>query len=61
MIDKLNVALNKALAVPAIQERLAQGASEALGPSTPEQADSYGKAQRSQWVPFVRSLKIDVE
>ena len=61
VIDKLNVALNKALAVPAIQERLAQGASEALGPSTPEQADSYGKAQRSQWVPFVRSLKIDVE
>ena len=61
VIDKLNAALNKALTVPAIQERLAQGASEALGPSTPEQAEAYGRAQRTQWVPFVRSLKIDVE
>ena len=60
-IDKLNAALNKALAVPAVQERLAQGASEALGPSTAEQADAYGRAQRTQWVPFVRALKIDVE
>lgn len=60
-IDKLNAALNKALAVPAIQECLAQGASEALGPSTPEQADVYGRAQRTQWVPFVRSLNIAVE
>ena len=59
VIARLNEALNKALAAPSIRERLAQGASEALGPSTPEQADAYGQAQRAQWVPFVRALGID--
>ena len=61
VIDKLNAALNKALATPGVQQRLVQGASESIGPSTPEQADSYGRAQRAQWVPFVRALNITVE
>ncbi len=59
VISRLNIALNKALEAPAIKDRLMQGASEALGPSTPEQADAYGQAQRAQWVPFVRGLGID--
>ncbi len=60
VIDKLNAALNKAMAVQAVKDRLAQGASEPLAPSTPEQADAYGQAQRAQWVPFIRALQIDV-
>jgi tripartite-type tricarboxylate transporter receptor subunit TctC len=60
VVAQLNAALNKALAVQAVRDRLAQGGSEPLGPSTPEQADAYGQAQRAQWVPFVRALKIDV-
>ena len=59
VVARLNDALNKALAGQAIKDRLAQGASEVLGPSTPEQADAYGQAQRAQWVPFVRALGID--
>ena len=59
VVARLNEALNKALAAPAIKDRLAQGGSEVLGPSTPEQADAYGQAQRAQWVPFVRALGID--
>lgn len=59
VIEKLNAALNKALTIQGVKDRLAQGASEPLGPSTPEQAEAYGRAQRAQWVPFIRSLKID--
>jgi tripartite-type tricarboxylate transporter receptor subunit TctC len=60
VIEKLNAALNKALATQAVKDRLAQGASEALGPTTPEQADAYGKRERAQWVPFIRALRIDI-
>ncbi|MES2912578.1 MAG: tripartite tricarboxylate transporter substrate binding protein [Pseudomonadota bacterium] len=59
VIDKLNEALNKALAMTPVKDRLAQGASESLGPTTPAQADAYGVAERAKWVPFIRALKID--
>ncbi len=59
-MEKLNAALNKALALQSLKDRLSQGASESLGPSTPEQADAYGQNQRTRWVPFVRALQIDV-
>ena len=38
--------------------RLASGGSEALGPSTPEQADAIARRERTQWVGFVRGLNI---
>jgi len=60
VIDKLNAALNKALAMAPVKERLAQGASESLAPTTPAQADAYGAAERAKWVPFIRALKLDV-
>ncbi|MBC7599092.1 MAG: tripartite tricarboxylate transporter substrate binding protein [Polaromonas sp.] len=60
IIAKLNAALNKALTEQGVKDRLAQGASENLGPSTPAQADAFGVAQRAKWVPFTRALKIDV-
>ena len=47
VIEKLNAALNKALANPGVQQRMAQGASDAIGPSTPEQADAHGRSQRA--------------
>lgn len=60
VIDKLNAALNKALALPDMKARLAQGASESLGPSTPAQADAFGQAERAKWVPFILALRIDL-
>lgn len=60
VLEKLNAALNKALTLQALKDRLAQGASQSLGPSTPEQADAYGQAQRARWVPFIRALQLDV-
>ena len=60
MIARLNQALNQALTQPAIKERFAQAGVDILGPSTPEQADAFGQRERARWVPFVRSLKLDV-
>jgi len=59
-ITKLNAALNKALATQGVKDRLAQGASQPLGPSTPAQADAYAQDQRAKWVPFIRALQISV-
>lgn len=59
-IARLNQALNAALALPEMKERLARGGSDNLGPSTPTQADAFGRSERERWVPFVRSLKLGV-
>ena len=59
VIARLNAALNHALAQPSVKERLAQGASESLGPTTPADADAFGKAERGRWVSFVRGLNIE--
>ena len=58
VLAMLNAALNKALASPAIQARLAAGGSEMLGPSTPEQADAFARRERERWVPFIRGLNL---
>ena len=58
VLATLNAALNKALAAPVIQARLASGGSEALGPSTPEQADAFARRERGQWVGFIRGLNL---
>ncbi|MCW5611788.1 MAG: hypothetical protein KIS83_14100 [Rubrivivax sp.] len=50
--------MNHALAAPAVKELLDKGASDNLGPSTSAQADAFGKAERTRWVPFIRGLNI---
>ncbi|MFN0183665.1 MAG: Bug family tripartite tricarboxylate transporter substrate binding protein [Aquabacterium sp.] len=60
VVARLNDALNQALALPSIAERLARSAAEPLGPATPDQADAYARAQRERWVPFVRGLNIEL-
>lgn len=60
-MERLNAALNKAVAMPAVRERLIQqSGAEVLAPSTPAQADAFGRHERERWVPFIRSLKLDV-
>jgi tripartite-type tricarboxylate transporter receptor subunit TctC len=58
VLATLNAALNKALASPAIQARLAAGGSEMLGPGTPEQADAFARRERDRWVGFIRGLNL---
>ncbi|WP_051237609.1 Bug family tripartite tricarboxylate transporter substrate binding protein [Ottowia thiooxydans] len=61
MMTRLNAALAEALAVPALHARLVQqSGSEILTPTTPYQADAFVRRERERWVPFIRSLKLDV-
>lgn len=60
IVARLNDAMNKALALDAMKSRLAQAGIESLAPSTPEQAEAFARRERERWVPFVRSLKLDV-
>lgn len=59
-IARLNQALNAALALPAMKERFDQSGVQMLGPSTPAQADAFARQERAHWVPFVRSLNIEL-
>ena len=59
IVERLNASLNHALTLPEVKERLAQGASESLAPSTPAQAEAFGRTERSRWVPFVRALNVE--
>ncbi len=60
VVDRLNAALNKALASSAVKERLERAGSELLGPTTPDAADAFARSERARWVPFVRALGIEV-
>jgi len=60
IIERLNQALNVALTQPAIKARFAQAGVDNLSPSTPAEADAFAQRERARWVPFVRSLKLDV-
>ncbi|WP_028605844.1 Bug family tripartite tricarboxylate transporter substrate binding protein [Ottowia thiooxydans] len=58
---RINGALNKALELPALRDRLIdQFGSQILGPSTTAQAEDFGRKERERWVPFIRSLKLNV-
>lgn len=60
-LERINGALNKALALPALQDRLVrQFGSQILAPSTLAQADAFGRKERERWVPFIRSLKLEI-
>lgn len=58
IIAKLNSALNQAMQTQGVQSVIARGGGISLAPSSPDQAEAYGKAQRDRWVPFVRGLQI---
>lgn len=61
IIDRINEALIKSLAVPEFHARLVrQSGSEIFPPTTPEQADAFGRSERARWVPFVQSLNLNV-
>ncbi|MEO6292743.1 MAG: tripartite tricarboxylate transporter substrate binding protein [Burkholderiaceae bacterium] len=60
VIEKLNTALNKALATPALRERMSREAFEPT-PSTPEQARSRLTTDMPMWAKLIkdRGIKID--
>jgi tripartite-type tricarboxylate transporter receptor subunit TctC len=58
IIDRLNAALNKALAVASVHDITRRNGGEIIGPSTPAQAAAFGAKERAQWVPIVRDMNI---
>lgn len=56
----INRALNDALTDRKIGERFAHDEVEALAPSTPQDADAFGRRERARWVPFIRKLGIQI-
>lgn len=58
IVERLNRALNAALADPDIRKRFDSYGAENLVGSTPESADAFGAAQRARWVPAVRAMGI---
>ncbi len=59
IVEKLNAALNRALAEPGVIAFAQKNSAEILGPSTPAQAVDFEKKERETWVPFIRRLNID--
>lgn len=60
LIQAMNQALNQAMLEEPIKKRLAHDEVETLAPSTPQEADAFGRRERSRWVPFVRSLGLQL-
>jgi tripartite-type tricarboxylate transporter receptor subunit TctC len=58
IIEKLNTALNLALASPSVRQHSARNGGEIIGPSTPGEATAFGVRERAQWVPLIRSMQI---
>lgn len=61
IVAKLNDALGKALASEPVKKFIAGNGGEIIGPATPAEANKFSLAERERWVPFIRSLKIDVQ
>ena len=58
IIDRLNGALNKALAVASVHEITQRNGGEIIGPSAPAEAAAFGAKERAQWLPIVRVMTI---
>jgi tripartite-type tricarboxylate transporter receptor subunit TctC len=60
VVDKLNAALNAALAGPEVRRRLDESGADSLGPSTPAQAQRFERQERQHWVPLIKALGVRV-
>ena len=60
VIDKLNAAVQKAIALPAIREKFAGIGAEATG-GTPEQFSAYIRDDLSKWTRIVKDANVKVD
>mgnify|MGYP006870845521 CR=1 FL=1 len=58
IVERVNRALNAALADDEIRKRFDSYGAENLVGSTPEAADAFGAAQRARWIPAVKAMGI---
>lgn len=60
VIARLNAAANKALADPAVVERMKEFSATVVG-STPEELGAHVDAEIAKWTPIVRDAKIQLD
>ena len=59
IMQKLNVALNRALVDPAVVAFASKNSAQILGPTSLEQALLFEQKERATWVPLIRGLNIE--
>jgi tripartite-type tricarboxylate transporter receptor subunit TctC len=59
-VNQLHAALQEAFKAPAVQQRFASLALEAL-PGTPQQMADYARAERERWGKLIREKNIRLE
>jgi tripartite-type tricarboxylate transporter receptor subunit TctC len=60
VVARLNEAAKKALADPAVVERMKEFSAKIVG-STPEELDAHVKAELAKWTPIVRDANVQME
>lgn len=58
VVNAVNAAFNRALAMPTVQERLAQMTMNVTTDSTPESAARFLAAEMAKWTPVIRAAGI---
>jgi len=60
MVQRLNGALNQALASAAVQKRMADFGMEAM-PGTPEQFHTFARAEANRWGPIIQATGVKLD
>jgi tripartite-type tricarboxylate transporter receptor subunit TctC len=61
IIDKLNAAINKSLADPAVTSALDKAGIDATPGSTPESTGEFVKAELAKWAPIIKASGAQID
>ena len=61
MVDRLNEAINKSLADPAVHAHLQDAGIEPTPGSTPQQTADFVKAELAKWAPIIKASGAEIE
>jgi tripartite-type tricarboxylate transporter receptor subunit TctC len=61
IVDKLNAAINKSLADPAVTSALEKAGIDATAGSTPETTADFVKAELAKWAPIIKASGAEID
>jgi tripartite-type tricarboxylate transporter receptor subunit TctC len=61
IVDRLNAAINKSLADPAVFSSLQKAGIDPSPGSTPQQTAAFVKAELSKWAPIIKASGAQIE
>jgi tripartite-type tricarboxylate transporter receptor subunit TctC len=61
VVDRINAGVRRALAVPAVRERLTELTMDVVADSTPESAAAFLRAEMAKWEPIIQRAGIRVD